>query len=103
VRCVLVHLLLEWYSEDLSGTLLCRLTEVNGWVAPTLYQGNYSAFNRDVEEELIPVLKQHGLSFYAYNPLMAGILSGKYSTKDAVVPDSDGSAQPGVSIKITAA
>eukprot|EP01046_Picozoa_sp_COSAG06_P071245 COSAG06_NODE_20296_length_801_cov_0.760684_3_plen_27_part_01 len=27
------------------------MTEVNGWVAPTLYQGNYSAFNRDVEEE----------------------------------------------------
>eukprot|EP01052_Picozoa_sp_SAG31_P074160 SAG31_NODE_33250_length_346_cov_0.615385_1_plen_49_part_10 len=49
---------------------------MNGWVSPTLYQGNYSAFNRDVEEELIPVLKQNGLNFYAYNPLMAGILSG---------------------------
>eukprot|EP01047_Picozoa_sp_COSAG01_P103808 COSAG01_NODE_33218_length_568_cov_0.579957_1_plen_77_part_00 len=76
---------------------------MNGWVSPTLYQGNYSAFNRDVEEELIPVLKQNGLNFYAYNPLMAGILSGKYSTKEVVEGDSDGSAQPGMCIKFTTA
>ena len=90
----------------LSGLTECThvgVAEENGWIAPTLYQGNYSAFNRDVEEELMPVLKQNGVDFYAYNPLMAGILSGKYSTKDDIDTDKgDGSSRPGVHNRLVA-
>ena len=38
----------------------------------------YSAITRQVEFELLPCLKYHGLRFYAYSPLGGGILTGKY-------------------------
>jgi len=50
----------------------------NDWVRPTVYQGMYSAITRQVEEELIPCLRYHGLAFYAYSPLGGGILTGKH-------------------------
>jgi aryl-alcohol dehydrogenase-like predicted oxidoreductase len=30
------------------------------------------------EEELIPTLRRHGAAFVAYNPLAAGLLTGKH-------------------------
>lgn len=45
---------------------------------PTVYQGMYSVVTRQVEEELLPCLRHHGIAFYAYSPLGGGILSGKY-------------------------
>lgn len=36
-----------------------------------MYQGMYNAMTRDVERELLPALKQLGMSFYAYNPLVS--------------------------------
>ena len=50
----------------------------NDWVRPTVYQGMYSVVTRQVEEELIPCLRHHGIAFYAYSPLGGGLLSGKY-------------------------
>ena len=38
----------------------------------------YSAITRQVEHELIPCIRYHGLRFYAYSPLGGGILTGKY-------------------------
>ena len=51
-----------------------------GWVRPTIYQGMYNALTRGAEAELFPALKRYGLAFYAYNPLAAGLFSGKYSS-----------------------
>jgi len=45
---------------------------------PTVYQGLYNPLNRVIEEELLPVLERNGCSFVAYNPLAAGLLSGKH-------------------------
>jgi len=50
----------------------------NGWPKPQVYQGLYNAISRNVEHELIPALRRLGMSFYAYNPLAGGILTGKY-------------------------
>ena len=47
---------------------------------PTVYQGLYNPLNRLVENELIPILKNNGCSFVAYNPLAAGLLTGKHSS-----------------------
>ncbi|MFT5220723.1 MAG: aflatoxin B1 aldehyde reductase [Planctomycetota bacterium] len=63
---------------------LCRS---NGWMVPTVYQGMYNALTRDVETELFPCLRNYAMRFYAYNPLAGGLLSGKYSSIDAI-PDS---------------
>jgi aflatoxin B1 aldehyde reductase len=51
---------------------------------PTVYQGLYNPLNRCVEDELLPVLRQNGCAFVAYNPLAAGLLTGKHQ-KDTVV------------------
>ena len=50
----------------------------NGWPVPTVYQGVYNAFSRNVEEELFDALRRLGIRFYAYNPLAGGIMAGKY-------------------------
>lgn len=50
-----------------------------GYVVPTIYQGMYNAITRQVETELFPALRKLNISFYAYNPLAGGMLSGKYT------------------------
>lgn len=54
---------------------ICRS---NGWMVPTVYQGMYNALTRDVEKELFPCLRNYEVSFYAYNPLAGGLLTGKH-------------------------
>ena len=54
---------------------LCRR---HGWPLPEVYQGMYNAVTRDVEAELLPCLRHLGMSFYAYNPLAGGLLTGRY-------------------------
>ena len=62
-------------SEMARAFELCKLHNLT---SPTVYQGLYNPLNRLVEEELLPVLQQNGCSFVAYNPLAAGLLSGKH-------------------------
>lgn len=38
----------------------------------------YNIVNRDIEVELLPLCKEHGLGVVCYSPLARGILSGKY-------------------------
>lgn len=38
----------------------------------------YNLVNRDIEVELLPLCKEHGLGVVSYSPLARGILSGKY-------------------------
>ena len=56
--------------------------KTKGYVVPTIYQGMYNAITRQVESELFPALRRLGMSFYAYNPLAGGMLSGKYQWPD---------------------
>ena len=58
----------------------------NGWILPTVYQGLYNALSRAVELELMPVLRDLDIRFYAYNPLAGGILSGKYTDIQHITP-----------------
>ena len=53
-----------------------------GYILPTVYQGMYNAFTRDVEKELFPALKKYNMSFYAYNPLIGGLFSGRYNKQN---------------------
>lgn len=43
----------------------------------------YNAITRQVEQELFPCLRHYNMSFYAYNPLAGGILTGRYVRDDA--------------------
>jgi aflatoxin B1 aldehyde reductase len=51
------------------------ICSANGWVLPTVFQGNYSAFARRAETELLPTLRRLGIAFYAYSPLAGGFLA----------------------------
>jgi len=62
-------------SEMKRAFDLCR---EYGLTKPTVYQGLYNPLNRSVEKELIPLLRENGCSFVAYNPLAAGLLTGKH-------------------------
>ncbi|KAL0490728.1 aflatoxin B1 aldehyde reductase [Acrasis kona] len=46
-----------------------------GYVLPSVYQGNYNAVTRNNEEKLFPVLRQLNISFYVYSPLAGGLFA----------------------------
>ena len=56
--------------------------QYNGWVRPTVYQGMYNAIVRGIEQEMIPVCRRYGIDVVVYNPIAAGIFSGKYRSKE---------------------
>jgi len=56
-----------------------EICKARGWLAPSFYQGLYNPLNRMVEEDLLPVLRQNGVAFIAFNPLAAGMLTGKHA------------------------
>ena len=66
-------------SEMERAFLLC---EEHGLTKPSVYQGLYNPLNRAVESELLPVLRKHNCAFIAYNPLAAGLLTGKHANGD---------------------
>jgi len=52
---------------------------------PSVYQGLYNPLNRMVEEDLLPLLRENSCSFVAYNPLAAGLLTGKHRREGEVI------------------
>jgi aflatoxin B1 aldehyde reductase len=60
---------------------IMEIVKKNNYVAPTVYQGLYNAITRTAEEELLPVLRKHKISYYTYNPLGGGFFTGAYSAK----------------------
>jgi aflatoxin B1 aldehyde reductase len=61
---------------------VCAICDKNGWIKPSVCQGIYNAFHRAVEPELLRCLRKHGIAFYCFNPLAAGMLTGRYSRND---------------------
>jgi aflatoxin B1 aldehyde reductase len=51
------------------------VAEQNGFVKPTVFQGNYSAVARLLEDDLFPVLRKLQIAFYAYSPIAGGFLA----------------------------
>ena len=55
----------------------------HGIVQPTVFQGSYHVLQRhQTEQELLPVLRAHGIRFLAYSPLAGGLLTGKHHFGD---------------------
>jgi aryl-alcohol dehydrogenase-like predicted oxidoreductase len=51
-------------------------------------QTEYSLWSRDVEEEILPTVRELGIGFVAYSPLGRGFLSGQYR-KPEDIPEDD--------------
>ena len=52
--------------------------KARGWVLPVVYQGMLNGITRTTTEDLLPALRRLNMSFYAYNPLAGGVLTGKH-------------------------
>ncbi|KAK1621901.1 aflatoxin B1 aldehyde reductase member 2 [Colletotrichum phormii] len=48
----------------------------HGYAKPKVYEGHYNAIVRGGEKELFPLLRKHGMAFYAYSPAAGGLFSG---------------------------
>ncbi|HEY2441442.1 MAG TPA: aldo/keto reductase, partial [Solirubrobacteraceae bacterium] len=50
-------------------------------------QTEYSLWSRDVEEEILPTLRELGIGLVAYSPLGRGFLTGQITSPDDFAPD----------------
>ena len=53
----------------------------------TALQTEYSLWSRDVEDKILPVCEELGISFVAYSPLGRGFLTGQYQSVDDFAED----------------
>ena len=56
-------------------TEICKLCASLGGPQITVYQGGYNALHRGIEPELLPLLRKHGIAYYAWGPLAGGALA----------------------------
>ena len=68
---------------------ILSLCEEKGWVKPTVYQGPYNAIQRQIEPELIPVMRKWGMSLIvsAFEPRVM-IANGNDDATDTSSPSS---------------
>lgn len=50
-------------------------------------QTEYSLWSREVEDDVLPVLKELGIALVAYSPLGRGFLAGRFNSVDDLTPD----------------
>ena len=53
----------------------------------TAVQTEYSLWSRDVEDEILPTLREMGIGLVAYSPLGRGFLTGQITSPDDLAPD----------------
>jgi aryl-alcohol dehydrogenase-like predicted oxidoreductase len=57
-------------------------------------QSEYSLWTRDVEGEVLPILRELGIGLVAYSPLGRGFLSGRFTSPNDLDPDDWRRTQP---------
>ncbi len=63
-------------AEELAEAV--ELSELEGLARYELVQNSFSLLDRDDEETVFPVCREHGLGYEAFGPLAGGWLTGKY-------------------------
>ncbi|HEU5079131.1 MAG TPA: aldo/keto reductase [Opitutaceae bacterium] len=76
----------NWSAWKVSAAL--ELQRANRWAPFTHGQMNYSLLGRDVERDVIPMLRNYGLGMTVWSPLASGFLSGKYTPESLSNPDN---------------
>lgn len=74
----------NWGLSNYSSNQLANILEVCNnevYELPIYYQGMYNPICRKVEE-LFPLLDDHSIEFWGYNPLAGGLLTSKYKNKE---------------------
>jgi len=66
----------QWAAERQGGAALVSL------------QPQYSLIWRDIELDILPTATRHGMGVIVWSPLGGGMLTGKYTSRDALPADS---------------
>ena len=77
--------------SNLKGWHITRylaLAEQHHWPRFVSIQPLYSALNRSIENEVLPVCANEGLGVIPYNPLAGGVLTGKYKRGQPLPEDT---------------
>ncbi len=70
--------------SECSAATLRRAVAVHPIAA---VQSEYSLFSRDLEDEVLPTMRELGVGLVAYSPLGRGFLTGTITSKDELAPD----------------
>jgi aryl-alcohol dehydrogenase-like predicted oxidoreductase len=73
--------------SNLTAWQLCkflRTSERNHWSSFVSNQPAFSAINRSIESEILPLCDEEGLGVITFNPLAGGVLTGKYKRNEAL-------------------
>jgi aryl-alcohol dehydrogenase-like predicted oxidoreductase len=76
----------NWSAWKVSAAL--EIQRAHGLAPFTHGQMNYSLLGRDVERDVIPMMKRYGLGLTVWSPLASGFLSGKYTRANLNDPDN---------------
>ncbi|KAI3587998.1 NADP-dependent oxidoreductase domain-containing protein [Fusarium oxysporum f. sp. albedinis] len=57
---------------------IVKICQEHDFVKPSVYQGEYNPIARSAEKELFPILRRHGIAFYAFSPAGAGFFAGNH-------------------------
>jgi aryl-alcohol dehydrogenase-like predicted oxidoreductase len=67
----------NWAAWQIAKAL--GIAERRGWDTFVSLQAFYTVANRELERELVPMLRSEGLGLMVWSPLAGGLLSGKYA------------------------
>ncbi|RMD42388.1 hypothetical protein DV735_g2711, partial [Chaetothyriales sp. CBS 134920] len=67
---------------------ILKVCEENGYVKPSVYQGQYNPICRGAEEKLLTLLRENKIAFYAYSPSACGFFSSKVTRSSVKDKDS---------------
>lgn len=67
----------NWSAWKVSAAL--EQQKANGWARFTHGQMSYSLLTRDIEYDVVPMMREYGIGLTVWSPLASGLLSGKYT------------------------
>jgi aryl-alcohol dehydrogenase-like predicted oxidoreductase len=76
----------NWSAWKAAAAL--EIQKANGLAPFTHGQMHYSLLGRDVERDVIPMMRRYGLGLTVWSPLASGFLSGKYTRETLADPDN---------------
>ena len=78
----------NWAAWQIAKAL--GICERRGWDKFVSLQALYTAANRELERELVPLLRSEGLGLMVWSPLAGGLLSGKYAPGEGDAAEGEG-------------
>jgi aryl-alcohol dehydrogenase-like predicted oxidoreductase len=76
----------NWSAWKAAAAL--EIQKANGLAPFTHGQMYYSLVGRDVERDVIPMMRRYGMGLTVWSPLASGFLSGKYTTQTLSDPNN---------------